>query len=75
MEKGKRILAWAGILLLAGMYLLTLVFALIDSEWAGMLFRGCVACTILVPVILYAYILVYRMLKKKKNEPPQDSKS
>ena len=75
MEKGKRILAWAGILLLAGMYLLTLVFALIDSEWAGMLIRGCVACTILVPVILYAYILVYRMLKKKKNEPPQDSKS
>ena len=63
-EKVKRILALIGVGLLVGMYVATLVFALIDSPWAKDLLKVSIVMTVLVPVVLFAYILVYRMLKK-----------
>lgn len=64
MKKIKRILALAGVLLLAGLYASTLVTALMDSPQAGDWFKASVACTIGVPVVLYACILVHRWMKK-----------
>lgn len=64
MKKTKQILALSGAVLLLGMYAATLVFALIGSDNALKLLKASIACTILVPVLLYAYILVYRILKK-----------
>lgn len=63
MKRLKRILAMAGAVLLVCMYAATLVFALINSPAAAGLLRAAVAATILVPVLLYAYILVARLLK------------
>ena len=64
----KRILALAGVVILVVMYLLTLVFALSGSEnYWGML-MGSVAATIIVPVVLYAYIIVYKLLKERNGE-------
>ena len=61
----KRILAMAGALILALMYIITLIFALSGSEnYWGMLMAS-VAATIIVPVVLYGYILVYRLLRTK----------
>lgn len=74
-KKTKRILAIAGVALLAGLYIATLIFALIDSKWAFDMFRICVVLTIMVPVLLYAYTLVYRLQKKGKadpDDPPDD---
>ena len=62
MNRLKRIFALAGALLLACMYIATLVFALMDSSAASGFFRASVAATILVPVLLYGYILVARLL-------------
>lgn len=62
MKKIKRILAGAGALILAGMYISTLIFALIGSPETLNWLKASIACTILLPVLLYAYILVYRML-------------
>lgn len=64
----KRILALAGVVVLVLMYLSTLVFALMDSEFAANMLRGSVACTILIPVLLYAYILIYRVLNNRRDE-------
>ncbi len=62
----KRILAFIGVGLLVGMYLMTLVFALSGSEnYWGML-MGSVSATIIIPVVLYAYNLVYRLLKDRR---------
>ena len=59
----KRILALAGAVILAVMYIITLVFALSGSEnYWGMLMAS-VAATIIVPVVIYGYTLVYRLLK------------
>ena len=63
MNKLKRIFALAGAILLICMYASTLVFALIDSPAAGNLLKASVATTILIPVLLYAFILVARLLK------------
>nr|WP_294490451.1 hypothetical protein [uncultured Mediterraneibacter sp.] len=75
MNKLKRILALSGALLLACMYLATLVFALIDSPAATGFFRASIAATILIPVLLYAYILVARLLKNRSENDPGDAES
>lgn len=76
MKKIKRILAVTGALLLAGMYVSTLVFALIKSPAALAWLKASVACTILFPVMLYGYIIVYRVLNGKpdKEEPTAQKK-
>ena len=69
-------MAWIGILLLVGMYISTLVFALMKSEAAQELFRASVTCTIIVPVVLYAAVLMGRLSKKdeEKDSSKKDSK-
>ncbi|MFR8169239.1 MAG: hypothetical protein ACLU9Q_00310 [Marvinbryantia sp.] len=63
MKKTKRILALAGAVLLVILYAATLIFALIDSPWAYDMFKICLGMTIILPVLLYAYNLMYRVLK------------
>ncbi len=67
-KKTKRVLALTGVALLAGLYLATLIFALIDSKWAYDMFRVCVVLTIVVPVLLYVYQMVYRLQKKDRED-------
>ena len=66
MKHMKRILALIGALLLFGMYIATLIFALIDSPAAFTLFKASVLLTIAVPCLLYAMILIYRFLDHRK---------
>lgn len=67
MDKLKRILALLAAVLLAGMYILTFIFSLMKSEQAAAMFRGALACTVLLPVILYAFLLIARILKPRKT--------
>ncbi len=62
MKKAKRILAGAGAVLLFLMYLSTFIFSLIDHPAASALLRASIGCTILIPVLLYAGALLYRVL-------------
>ena len=61
MKKVKKFLALLGAVLLAALYISTLVFALSDSPVFSDLLKISVAATILVPVLLYACILVARL--------------
>lgn len=72
MKKPKRILAAIGALLLAGMYISTLVFALIGSPAAIRWLKASVACTLLLPVMLYGYVIVYRVLHGTQTKEKQD---
>lgn len=74
MKKRKQILAWIGIILLVAMYLCTLIFSLMKSDAAYGLFRASVACTIIIPVLLYAYILIYRVLNKNNDNKKPDNR-
>lgn len=67
MKKVKRILALVGALALVLMYISTLAFAFIDPAVSGGLLKASIACTIILPVLLYAYSLVYRLSKKNND--------
>lgn len=73
MKKFQRILAWAGIVLLLGLYGSTMVFALSGSPNATGMFKASIACTILVPVLMYANILVYKHLKNRSEDEMQET--
>ena len=72
MKKTKRILALIGVILLVGMYLSTLIFALIKNENASNMLMASIVCTVIVPVLLYAYTLMYRVLKDRNETQKKD---
>ncbi len=65
----KRIFALIGVFLLLAMYVSTMVFALIDSPRAAEMFRISLYCTIVVPVIIYAGMLIYKNAPDRKELP------
>ena len=67
MKKAKQIVALAGVVILVLMYVSTLVFALMDSPMSDDFFAASLACTIILPVLLYGFSLVHR-LAQKNNE-------
>ena len=62
--KLKRILAIVGIVILAGMYLLSLVFAIIDHPLKSSLMSASLYCTVVIPVLLYVFLFVTRLVRK-----------
>ena len=65
MRKVQRILALLGVVLLLAMYGSTMFFAISGSPNSEGWFKVSIACTIIVPVFLYANVLVYRYLKNR----------
>lgn len=65
MKKIQRILALLGVVLLLAMYGSTMFFAISGSPNSEGWFKASIACTIIVPVFLYANVLVYRYLKDR----------
>lgn len=72
--KIKRIFAIIAVVLLVALYGSTLVFALFDSPNAIYMFKASIFCTVIIPVILYSYILVYRIFGKKKSNHADNEK-
>jgi len=64
LEKTKRILALTGAVLLALLYLITLVLAFVDPTAGKAWLKASISATLIIPILLYAYILVYKYLKK-----------
>ena len=79
MEKIKRLLALTGAILLIILYVSTLIFSLMSGELAQGLFRASIFCTVAVPVLLYAYMMIYRVLRgrgvrhDRTDDAPQKS--
>ena len=61
----KQIVALAGVILLAALYIVTLFAAVFNPDGAGMLFRGCLAATIVIPVLIWGYIWMYGKLTNR----------
>lgn len=64
-KKLKQVLAIIGIVFLVGLYVMTFIFALLSSPNAANLFKASLYATVIIPVLLYAYMLIYNYLKKK----------
>lgn len=65
MQKLRRILALLGVVILIGMYVVTLVFALSSSPNANNMLMASIVCTVVVPCLLYGMILITRVLDNR----------
>ncbi|MCD8104441.1 MAG: hypothetical protein LUF35_05440 [Lachnospiraceae bacterium] len=74
MEKLKRVAAMAGVILLAGMYVVTLILGLTASPATQNMLMASIVCTVVVPVLLYAMMLVARVLGSSDKEDPASKK-
>lgn len=74
MKKIRQILAILGIILLGGLYLTTLVMAVIDNTNTMQMFHACVYATVIIPVLLWAYSFIYKLIKgSSRDDSPADS--
>ncbi|MGO5053605.1 hypothetical protein ACTQ6A_14055 [Lachnospiraceae bacterium LCP25S3_G4] len=64
----KKIFAILGVIVLIGLYLSTLVFAFVDHSASLHLLKASIAATILLPVLLYAYTLIFKVSKKDEQD-------
>ncbi len=75
MKQIKRILAILGIVLLVAMYLITLLCAVFDTGNGMIMFKASVTCTVLVPILLWGYTVIYRLAKGKHQKELQETLS
>ena len=68
MKRIRQILAIAGVALLVFMYLATLFCAIFDKSSGLVFFKASIVCTVLVPVLLWGYTLIYRLAKGDSEE-------
>lgn len=66
----KRILAIAGLILIAGLYAVTIVCALIDSPFARSCLIASLFCTIVVPAVIYGFLVI---TKQTPGNPPREA--
>ena len=74
MDKVKRIIALAGVVLLIGLYVGTLLLAVFGSDRTKDLLFAAIICTVIVPVLLWAYSFIYRLLKEHFSGTGSDKK-
>ncbi len=67
MKKVQQILAILGIVLLVGLYLITLVLAILGKNFFPM-FMAALFASMALPVLLWIYGFVYKLIKRKTQE-------
>ena len=65
MKKTKRILALIGVVLLIALYLVTLILAFFASPATKGWLMASLACTIVVPCLIYGMMLIARVLENR----------
>ena len=64
MKKVKQILAILGIVVLVGMYGITLFCAIFDNSDTMNYLKASIVATVIVPTLLWIYTFIYKLLKK-----------
>ena len=67
-KKVKQILAIIGIVVLVGLYVSTIVCALSSSDNFMNLLLASVYATVIIPVLIWAYSFIYKLLKKDRDD-------
>ena len=73
MKNMKRLLAIIGVGLLVGMYVLTFILSLTDHSKTSSMLMASLYATVVIPVLLYAFMLVYKWTHPKNEEIPKIS--
>lgn len=62
--KSQRILAIVGVIFLVSLYVVTLLSGIFTTPATKGLFMACIFSTVAIPIMIYAYMLIYKILKK-----------
>lgn len=68
MNKVKRIAAIIGIILICSMYLISLLSAFFASEYSNGLFAASVFSTIVIPILIWWFLTIYKWVHKNDNK-------
>ena len=74
LKKIKRILAILGAIILAGLYISTIVCALSSNENYMDMLMASVYATVIIPVLIWAYGFIYRLIKKSSKDAEEVAK-
>lgn len=61
----KQIVAIAGVVLLAALYIITLIVAFVDNSASGKLFGLCLFATMAIPLLIWIYTWMYGKLTNR----------
>lgn len=64
MKKLKQITALVGVIVLIALYISTLVIAIRGGENSGRLLAASIYATVVLPVLLWAYTFIHRLIKQ-----------
>lgn len=70
--RSQRIAALCGVILLAALYIITLIAAIFNFDGTGALFRTCLIATVAVPILIWVYIQIYGIISKKHTSASQE---
>lgn len=73
MKKAKQILALIGVVILIGLYVSTLVCALSSSENFMNMLMASIYATVIIPVLIWAYTFIYRLVRRNSDGEKEDS--
>lgn len=68
----KQIAALICVIILAGMYLITLIVACLDIPGSGNLFAACLLATIGLPILLWLYLWLYGLMRDRSAAAAAD---
>ena len=68
MKKFKQVLCILGALLLAGIYICTLIFSITDQTQAKSWLNASLYASVAIPVFLYAFLLITKLLDGRKEK-------
>ena len=74
MRNTKRIAAIIGLILIVTLLLITLISSFFPSGPKNQLFSACIFTLIALPIMIYAYMLIYKLVHRKDNQPLSNKK-
>ncbi|NLK74833.1 MAG: hypothetical protein GX288_06030 [Clostridiales bacterium] len=73
MNKIKRISSLIGVILIASMYVISLISAIFATEQAPGLFLASIFSTITIPIMIHGFLVIYKRVHKDKEMSKQDT--
>lgn len=68
MKNFKKVICIIGVIILIALYLLSLISAIFYKEGFHQIFMAAVYSTFIVPVLMYAILLMHKLLKKSEDK-------
>ncbi len=63
----KRIFAIVGVIILLALYLVSFISAIFNKPYASGLFMASIFCTIVIPILMYGFLIVYRYVHRDEK--------